>query len=242
MSYVRVKLYSVFRDVAGLEEISVGCPKRLGDLLDEIRSTRLERAFSLVGDGFMVIDDEGSRIPHDQVIECGRTIHLIPSPSGGDLVVEVGVLKRGDAVDINALVERLSRSSSDTGAVAVFVGSVRGLNRGKRVEMLYYDHVEGALERVMESIAREEAGKWGLRGVAIYHYVGERRPGEYTLIVAVSGVSRTSVYPALESIVERVKREAPVFKIEYREGETVYMIGDREVKAPKAARASRQAG
>ena len=233
MAEARVRLYSIFKDAAGTAEVSVECPKRLGELIEELRaSSDIARAFSLVGDHFMVIDGDGKRLSPDSIVECGMIVHLIPLPSGGSKpAIEVGILSPGDPVDFNRIIRLFSSTSTDTGAVGLFIGVVRGLNKGSKVEKLNYDHVAGAAERVMESIAREEAEKWDLRGVGIYHYTGERSPGEYTLIVVVAGVSRRNIYPALESIVDRVKREVPIFKEEYREEGKVYIVGDREITA-----------
>ncbi|MCX8195869.1 MAG: molybdenum cofactor biosynthesis protein MoaE [Acidilobaceae archaeon] len=224
---VRVKLYSLFRDAMGSSELLIALPdgSSVGDLLEALmKDERFERAYRTLNGSLVVLDEEGGRLEREDKV--GPLVHLMPPPAGG-AHVEVGVLK-GSELDLAGVIGRLSKASR--GAVAVFVGHVKGYNAGERVEGLYYEHSEELLERVLRRIAEEEARKWGLSGVAIYHYVGWRRVGEMTIAVAVAGGSRSEVLPALAEVVERVKHEAPIWKVEHRESGKYYILGDKVIK------------
>jgi len=229
---VKVRLYSILRDSTGLREVEIEVPRgsRVSDVIAILMSINgFRRAYEAIGGSILVLDESGSRLEGDSLVES-NVIHVMPPPAGGSRIVEVGVLREGDDLDVGALESRLAKAKPN-GAVAVFVGRVKEFNGGERVLGLYYEHAEELLERVLRRIAEEEAARWGLAGVAVYHYVGWRRVGEKTIIVAVVGDSRKNVFPALEEIVERVKKEAPIWKVEYRESGAYYILGDRIVKS-----------
>ncbi|GAB6148022.1 molybdenum cofactor biosynthesis protein [Stetteria hydrogenophila] len=160
-------------------------------------------------------------------------VTLFPPSAGGStgpLRAEGVILRKGESLDLNSLVERLASASGDIGAVALFVGVVRGVNMGERVERLEYEYDEKYSQAKLQEIAEEVAGKHGVR-VFIAHYVGSLKPGDVTLVVAVAGSRRGEVFPALEEAVERVKHEAPIWKREYRESGKYYILGDKAVRA-----------
>jgi len=229
---VRVKLYSILRDSVGLGELEVELPRgsRVSDLLGILLSIDgFRRAYEAIGGSVVVMDEDGFRLEADSVVDS-RVVHVMPPPAGGsEAYIEVGVLEGGAEVDLEALEARLSKAKPG-GATAFFVGRVKEFNGGERVIGLYYEHAGDILEKVLRRIAWEQASKWSLGGVVIYHYVGWRSVGDKTIIVGVAGESRRSVFPALIETVERVKREAPIWKVEYRESGKYYILGDRLVK------------
>ncbi|GBF09241.1 molybdopterin converting factor [Aeropyrum pernix] len=233
--WVELRLYTILKDAAGAETVRVPCPPggvTLGEALREAARTSggLERALDAVSWEVYGLLDDGSRLALEDRVACGSRVHIIPPPSGGGVVVEARLLKPGEHVDIAGLVARAASASPANGAVAVFVGTVKSVVGGVRVEKLFYEAAWGVAERVIESILREEAGANGLSAAIVYHYTGERRPGETTIVAVVAGASRDNVYPGLQRVVDRVKREAPIWKVEYREGGVkAYILGDRVV-------------
>ncbi len=231
---VKVKLYSILRDLTGLSELDIEVPdgSRVSELLDVLMGLEgFRKAYNAIGGSLLIVDGDGYKLEVDSVVES-NTIHVMPPPAGGlSVYIEVGVLKEGDEFDVKALEERLA-SVKVNGAIAIFIGRVKGVSGGERVLGLHYDYAGKLLEVILRRIAEEEALKWGLSGIAIYHYVGWRSVGEKTIIVAVVGDSRKNVFPALEEVVERIKREAPIWKVEYRESGAYYILGDKIIKSP----------
>lgn len=228
---VRVKLYSLFRDALGTPEVVLDMPpdSSVRDLVERLRKEeRFDRAYRTLNGSLLVLDEEGSRLElEDRVV---GTVHLMPPPAGG-AHIEVGVLSNAE-LDFGTVIARLS--SVSRGAVATFIGHVKAQNAGERVEGLFYEHSDELLHKVLRRIAEEESERWGLSGVAIYHYVGWRKVGEMTIAVAVAGGSRTEVLPALARIVERVKHEAPIWKVEHRESGKYYILGDKVLRVETA--------
>lgn len=235
-----LKLYSLLADAAGSREIKVDPP---GDatfrkLLEDLARERpgLRRALDAIEWDVRVIADGIPRSLDDRVE--GEVIHLLP-PSAGGLHVEVGVLKRGERVSLDEVLARLVGASTRAGGVAVFIGVVRSVNQGEEVEELVYEHAEDLTEETLRRIALEEAERHDLTGVAIYHYTGRLRVGDLTMVVAVAGESRRNVFPALERVVDRVKHEAPIWKLEVRAGgRRVYIVGDKYIDEGEVSRPS----
>ena len=106
------------------------------------------------------------------------------------------------------------------GAHDIFLGQVRADEiEGKTVRAIEYTAYESmALEKISE--IREDAfEKFDLSCMHIYHSLGEVPVGEICLFVFVSSAHRQEVFAALHQVVERIKKELPVFGRELFDGE-----------------------
>ena len=236
MRKIKVKLYSLLREKAGSRELEVEVADgdTVGDLLERLAKANagLSEAIKIVGPGNItaVVNGkalrEGDRLPPD-----ADTVYLLPPSSGGRSDVMVRVLANERPPSLDEILDFLSSGSDDVGAVAIFVGVVRGVNRGERVRELIYEHAEELLAAKLGELAAEAIERFSLKRAAVIHYVGRRTPGQLTMIVGVSGYSRANAFPALEWLVDAVKHEAPIWKEEVRESGRYFILGDSEVKS-----------
>ena len=98
------------------------------------------------------------------------------------------------------------------GAHDIFLGQVRADEiEGKVVTGIEYTAYEAmAIEKIRE--IREDAfGKFDLSCMHIYHSLGVVPVGGICLFVFVSSPHRKEVFEALHQVVERIKKELPVF-------------------------------
>ena len=112
------------------------------------------------------------------------------------------------------------QSKTQIGAHDIFLGQVRADEiEGKTVRAIEYTAYEAmALEKISE--IREDAfAKFELSCMHIYHSLGKVPVGEICLFVFVSSPHRKEVFEALHEVVERIKKELPVFGKELFEGE-----------------------
>ena len=112
------------------------------------------------------------------------------------------------------------QSKTQIGAHDIFLGQVRADEiEGKTVRAIEYSAYESmALEKISE--IREDAfERFDLSCMHIYHSLGEVPVGEICLFVFVSSPHRKEVFEALHEVVERIKKELPVFGKELFEGE-----------------------
>ena len=130
---------------------------------------------------------------------------------------DVGVHLKG-RVDLPTLLARMkAKLGRDVGAIGCFVGVVRGeTQEGEAVKYLHYERAEDAVEK-LEEIAGDFEKQSGLRMVMIHHVVDELVPGDDAIYVLVAGVRRAEVFKALPEIMDRVKKDVPIWKEEVTE-------------------------
>ena len=149
------------------------------------------------------------------------------------MAVRVGLID--GRVSLDELAEELAASSSARGggALVVFMGFVKGVVSGAEVEELVYEaHPRYAEEKL------REIGEWAeqhfrLHDVVLLHRVGRLKPGEPTIYILVTAASRHEAFQAAQQILERVKHEAPIYKLERRaDGEYWVMGNGRRLPRP----------
>jgi molybdopterin synthase catalytic subunit len=126
--------------------------------------------------------------------------------------------------DVSDEVEALTAEQPTTGAVASFIGYVRG---GDGLTALTLEHYPGMTEREIARIAAEAAARWILTGVTIIHRIGRLQVGERIVLVAVASSHRSAAFEACEFLMDYLKTRAPFWKQEERGG-TIGWVDARE--------------
>jgi molybdopterin synthase catalytic subunit len=109
-------------------------------------------------------------------------------------------------------------ASPDRGGLVTFRGDVRGVSHGKKVLRLEYEAYGPMAERKLAEIGREVGETHGAT-VAVVHRVGALLPGEAAVVIAASAPHRAPAFRACEEVIERLKRDAPIWKREvYEDG------------------------
>jgi MoaE-MoaD fusion protein len=99
-------------------------------------------------------------------------------------------------------------STMRAGAVVVFEGVTREVG-----ELDYEAYVEMA-EPKLAAIAEEEAARHALCAVAVAHRTGTVPLSEPSVLVAVSAPHRGAAFTGARAVIDRVKAEAPIWKVE----------------------------
>lgn len=145
-----------------------------------------------------------------------------------DRFIDVRIIGPDTLIDLDSLTKQLTTIDLLSGALVYFIGFVKGeINNAGVIELEYTVIDQPALEQ-LEKIAREEAERFNLSAVVIWHYTGVRRPGDITIVIATVARDRQTAFNAASEILERVKREAPIFKLERRTDGEYWVIGDGE--------------
>jgi len=142
---------------------------------------------------------------------------LIPPVSGG-------------AADPVRLVE-ISDQPLDLAAVAAVVRDPRadavvcfeGVTRD--VEALDYEAYVEMAHQKLRAIGEEEAARHGLCAVALVHRTGRVPLTEPSVIVAAGAAHRGEAFSGARALIDRVKAEAPIWKVELDQGETTRVKG-----------------
>ena len=111
-------------------------------------------------------------------------------------------------------------SSLGAGAVNVFVGTVRNTANSKNVLWLEYEAYEAMAVAEIKKIIEEASRRWGLLGWAVSHRIGTLKPGEVSVVIAVSTPHRKDSFEACHFIIDELKAHAPIWKKEvFEDGE-----------------------
>jgi molybdopterin synthase catalytic subunit len=117
--------------------------------------------------------------------------------------------------------------AANCGAELLFLGTVRNVNEGRRVEAVNYDGHVSLSEKVLRDLCLEAASRWGEDlNFWLEHRLGRVAVGEVSLIVYVTAPHRDSAYQASRYVLEQIKQRLPVWKEElYCEGEKAWLSG-----------------
>lgn len=100
------------------------------------------------------------------------------------------------------------------GATAVFVGTMRDVNEAAAVHAMTLEHYPGMTERHLQRITEEAMGRWDIIDILILHRVGELRPGDPIVLIAVWSAHRAAAFEACRFLIEDLKSRAPFWKKE----------------------------
>lgn len=121
-------------------------------------------------------------------------------------------------IDIQKVID--ATTSLGAGAINVFVGTVRNTAHGKNVVWLEYEAYEAMAVAEIRKIMAETAQRWPILGSAVCHRVGTLKPGEVSVVIAVSAPHRKEAFEACEFMVSRLKEKVPIWKKEiFEDGE-----------------------
>ena len=116
--------------------------------------------------------------------------------------------------DVGVELASLQGARTDVGAVASFVGCVRGHTREDDVSALTLEHYPGMTERAIEAMIVEAEGRFGVLGALVIHRVGRLLPGDNIVLVAVASSHRRDAFQACEFLMDYLKTHAPFWKKE----------------------------
>jgi molybdopterin synthase catalytic subunit len=204
---ISVRLFAGLRERAGAGAIEVELPDgaRARDVLAAMAGTAVGALAP--GQCIVAINREYARPDHP--VAAGDEVALIPPVSGGAAAAGDPV-RRIHVTDEPLDLAALSAAVRDprAGAVVCFEGVTREVAR------LEYEAYAEMAEPRLRAIAAEEAERHGLCAVAVEHRTGTVALGEPSVIVAASAAHRGEAFAGARAVIDRVKAEAPIWKVE----------------------------
>ena len=113
--------------------------------------------------------------------------------------------------------------SDADGALALFLGTVRNHNQGRRVLRLEYHAYPEMSLRELERIESEATERFTISHVVVVHRTGELKIGEVSVAIAVAAPHRDEAFRACRFVIDTLKRRVPIWKKEYFEGGEVWI-------------------
>ncbi len=116
--------------------------------------------------------------------------------------------------DIAGIQERMRADNPAIGALVTFVGLMRDMNEGDQVATMTLEHYPGMTEKALQKILDEANERWDLLGVQVVHRVGDLKPLDPIVMVAVASAHRGEAFQACEFVIDYLKTRAPFWKKE----------------------------
>jgi len=125
-------------------------------------------------------------------------------------MIKIGV--QTEDFDIGAEIEAMKAFGTDIGGIVSFTGTVRDLADGLMGMTL--EHYPGMTEAELNNINQEAGQRWPLDDILIVHRVGDIKPGDPIVLVAVWSAHRAAAFDACRHLMEALKSRAPFWKNE----------------------------
>lgn len=209
---IRIRYFASIRELMGTGSTSTELPAGMtvAEALSQLANSdpRVERAFSAC---LPMVNQE--YVDRGHQLQDGDELALIPPVSGGAPFHFEVTEEPLNSARIEAMV-----ATPGSGAVVVFVGTVRDHARGHQVLRLEYEAYAPAAEKMLERIGQEIAGRWSVDRVAIVHRTGTLQVGDASVVIGVSSPHRAEAFDACRHAIERIKQIVPIWKKEWYEG------------------------
>lgn len=143
----------------------------------------------------------------DAPVPDGAEVAVIPPVAGGAPLFAV--------VDRPLSLDEVVQAVGGPGAggLVTFTGTVRDATGGRQVVRLEYEAYRPMAERVLARIGEEVGAAHGA-ALAVVHRIGVLVPGDAAVVIAAAAPHRAPAFHACEACLERLKREAPIWKRE----------------------------
>ena len=121
----------------------------------------------------------------------------------------------GADFDVGAELARLRAGDGGVGALASFVGTVRGQGEAGSIGGMELEHYPGMTEQAIEAMIDEAMRRFDIRAARVVHRVGTLAVGEQIVLVAVASAHRGAAFQACEFLMDYLKTQAPFWKKEH---------------------------
>lgn len=114
------------------------------------------------------------------------------------------------------------------GGTVLFCGTVREWTKGRQTKSLTYEAYKDMAEEQMKLIEDDVRAKWPGTLTVQWHRVGHLDPTDIAVICAASSPHRDAAFDAARTLIERLKKEVPIWKKEfYADGDPSWQPNER---------------
>lgn len=124
-------------------------------------------------------------------------------------------------IDVQKIID--FTSAEETGALVLFIGTIRNMTGGKRVKKLDFEAYDRMAISEMDKIVDKAKEKWETKRIAVVHRTGELQISDIAVVIAVSSPHRTEAFAACRFVIDTLKKTVPIWKKEFFEDEEVWV-------------------
>ena len=105
--------------------------------------------------------------------------------------------------------------SPQAGAVVLFLGTTREFTAGRQTTHLEYESYAEMAERELQKLEQAARARWPIVGCVLIHRLGRVGLSEASVLVAVSTPHRRDAFEAAAWLMDAIKEEVPIWKLEH---------------------------
>ncbi|MGB0187464.1 MAG: molybdenum cofactor biosynthesis protein MoaE [Aequoribacter sp.] len=143
-----------------------------------------------------------------------------------------------DVASAYSVVKNSVINAEDPGAVVVFVGLVREFDNhlsSGRLQILRLQHYPELTEASIAEVIGQARERWVLGTVLVQHRVGDLRPADEIVVVAVTSKHRAQAFEAARFLMDKLKTEVMLWKRVLNTDEAQWVaFKDSDAKASSA--------
>ncbi len=108
----------------------------------------------------------------------------------------------------------IRKRQHNIGAIVNFVGLVRDLENGKKLQSLYLEHYPMMSENVLHAIAKQAENRWQINDITLIHRIGHLSVSAQIVLVIATSKHRKDAFEACQFMMDFLKTDAPFWKKE----------------------------
>jgi len=116
----------------------------------------------------------------------------------------------------------------EVGCIVSFVGTVRGISEGQKVQRLEVEVYEEMAVTELEEIRRRAIELFKVQDIDIIHRVGALAVSDNIVLISVSARHRKEAFDACSFVIDELKRLVPIWKKEVTTTESVWIGGRKD--------------
>ena len=114
-------------------------------------------------------------------------------------------------------------SKIDTGAVSIFIGYVRDINKNKKVTSIELEVYKEMAKKSLTMICNKASLKWDLLDTLVIHRYGKLKLNQKIVLVATFSKHRIESMESCNFIMNYLKKDAPFWKKEYYKKNSLWL-------------------
>jgi molybdopterin synthase catalytic subunit len=131
-------------------------------------------------------------------------------------------------IDTEAIID--SVVTPESGGIDVFLGTTRNRSGDRQVVSLSYEAYEPMALKIMTRLEEEARSRWPLNEVSMVHRLGDVGLCEASVVIAVSSAHRQEAFEACRFLIDRLKKDVPIWKSEHFADGSVERSGSSDEK------------
>jgi molybdopterin synthase catalytic subunit len=159
-------------------------------------------------------------------VRAGDEVAVIPPVSGGhgpaEPVEDDHFYLGAEPLVLDRVIAAVERRQA--GGVVTFIGKVRDHSRGHVIDHLEYEAYAPMALKVMRQIAAAVEAEVAGASVAVHHRLGRLAIGEAAVVIAAAAPHRAEAFAACREVIERLKRDVPIWKREVAVDGTTWVV------------------